>query len=89
MERISHGRRAIPTKLRMPLRDRVTSDGNSTRGAPLPRFSFHLKWSSKRGMSILTGQMSQHAPHNVDANGNNAAAPPNRLGLTTEPIGPE
>jgi hypothetical protein len=33
--------------------------------------------------------MSRHAPHNVDANGNCAAALPNRFGLTMEPIGPE
>jgi hypothetical protein len=56
MERMSRGRRANTAKRRIPFRDRTPSGGNSTSGAPLPRFSFHLKCSSKRGISILTGQ---------------------------------
>ncbi len=39
-------------------------------------------------MSILTGQISLHAPHSVDANGRYPAALPKRLGLMIDPIGP-
>ena len=68
-----------------------TSIASGVRG-PADRTASARRRTSIVGMSIATGHASKHAPHSVDANGNDAfgspAAIPVSCGERTAPMGP-